>query len=134
MPVIYDFECRSKHVTEHMVHWKQKKVSCSVCGKQAKRIISNGRVNMTQETPSWLPSVLDVVDPTDKRSHVQEFVRNPNRATYKAWMKGEGIRPLDHTEHGGPPVAKRPDAPDMSGVVHDLLKRHRERSRVEVRG
>lgn len=132
--ITVDFECRSGHITEHLVHFKQKKADCSVCGKTAKRIISNGRVNMANEAPSWLPSVLDVVDRTDKRSHVQEFVKHPTRATYKAWMKGEGIRPLDHTEHGGPPAAKRPSDPDLSGVVHELLERHRDRNRVEVRG
>ena len=132
--IFADFECKSKHVTEHMVHHKQKKVDCPVCGKKAVRIISvAGQFCANQDAP-WIKSVLDVVDKSNPAPHVQEFVRNPNRATYKAWMKGEGIRPLDHTEHGGPPVAKRPDAPDMSGVTRELLERHRERSRVEVRG
>ena len=129
-----DFECRSGHVTEHLVHQKQKKVDCSVCGKKAVRIISvAGQFCANQDAP-WIKSVLEVVDKANPAAHVQEFVRNPTRANYKTWMKGEGIRPLDHSEHGGPPSARKPDAPDMSGVVHDLLKRHRERSRVEVRG
>ena len=129
-----DFECRSGHVTEHLIHVKQKKVDCSVCGKSAKRIISvNGQSCANQDAP-WIKSVLDVVDKSNPARHVQEFVRQPTRANYKAWMRGEGIRPLDHTEHGAPPVARKPEPPDMSGVVHELLERHRDRSRVEVRG
>ena len=127
-----DFECPSGHKTEELVHWKQKKIRCK-CGKTAKRIISVSGVNTANETPAWLKSVVDVVDKDSPRSHVQEFIRNPTRKTYQAWMKGEGIRPLDHTEHGGPPVHHTSE-PDLTRVREEVTRRHFERKRVEMRG
>lgn len=132
--IFADFECRSGHVTEHLVHQKQKKVDCSVCGKTAKRIISMGRVNIANDAPGWLRSTLEVVDRSNPASHVQEFVKQPTRANYRAWMKGEGIRPLDHTEHGAPPTARKPDSVDLSRVYREVMDRYRGRQRLEVRG
>lgn len=132
--ILADFTCPSHHTTEHLVHFKQKKLPCPVCGKKAKRIITSGRVNMVNESPAWLKSVLDVVDKDSGKAHVREFVQNPTRKTYQAWMKGEGIRPLDHTEHGGPPVYHPRPEPDMTRVREEVTRRHFERKRVEVRG
>ncbi len=129
--IVSDFECPSGHITEHYCHPKQKKTTCT-CGKSAKRIISLGRVNMVNENPVWLKSVLDVVDKTSPKSHVREFVKNPNRKNYQAWMQGEGIRPLDHTERGGPPVHRTPPDPDLSGLMKEVAQRHFERKRVEI--
>lgn len=134
MPAIYDFECPSKHVTEHLVHWKQKKAKCPKCGKTAKRIISAaGQYAGNQDAP-WLKSVLDVVDKTNPAAHVQAFVKNPTRDNYRAWMKGEKIAPMDYTEHGGPPTAKRPPEVDTAGIRREVLERYRDRNRIEVRG
>ena len=132
--IYVDFECRSGHITEHLVHAKQKKADCSICGKTAKRIISMGRVNTANDAPGWLRSTLEVVDRSNPASHVQEFVKHPTRANYTAWMKGEGIRPLDHTEHGAPPAARKPDAADLSRVYREVMDRYRGRQRLEVRG
>ena len=132
MPIVSDFECPSGHVTEHYCHPKQKKVSCSECGKTAKRIISLGRVNRVNESPVWIKSVLDVVDKSSTKHHVQEFVKHPSRKTYAAWMRGEGIRPMDHTEHGGPPVHRTPPDPDLSGLRNEVARKHFERKRIEI--
>lgn len=126
-----DFQCPSGHITEAFCHWKQKKIVCK-CGKKAKRIITMGGVNTANDTPPWLKSVVDVVDKTSHKSHVREFVKNPNRKTYKAWMKGEGIRPLDHTEHGGPPVYHQPPETDTARVREEVARRHFERKRIEL--
>lgn len=128
-----DFECPSHHITEHLVHWKQKKLKCPKCGKTAKRIISVAGQYMGNQDAPWIKSVLDVVDKSNPAAHVQAFVKNPTRANYKAWMKGEGIRPMDHTEKGGPPMAHRPGPVDTSGIHREVLERFRERNRIEVR-
>lgn len=127
-----DFECPSGHITEHYCHPKQKRAVCSECGKSAKRIISLGRVNMANESPIWLKSVVDVADKGSTKPHVQEFVKNPSRKTYTAWMKGEGIRPLDHTERGGPPVHHTPQDPDLSKLRDEVARKHFDRKRIEV--
>jgi hypothetical protein len=132
MPAIYDFECRSHHVTEHLVHPERKKVDCSVCGKVAKRIISvTGQYMGNQDAP-WLKSTLEVVDRSNPAPHVQAFVKNPTRANYKAWMKREGIRPMDHSEHGGPPIARKPDAVGLSRVYREVINKYRERNSITI--
>jgi len=130
--IIADFECPSGHITEHICHAKQKRVNCK-CGKKAKRIISLGRVDTGNEYPSWLKSVLEVVDKTNPAKHVQDFASNPSRRNYKTWMKGEGIKPLDHTEHGAPPVFRKPPELDTKSMVDRLTKMRMERNRIEVR-
>lgn len=131
---LYDFECPSKHVTERVAHAKQKKIRCPKCGKTARRIISASGQYLGNQDASWLKSVLDVVDRENPAPHVQAFVKNPTRSNYKAWMKGEGIRPMDHTEGGAPPRAHKPEPVDMSRVHREVMERFRERNRVEVRG
>ncbi len=130
--MIADFECPSGHITEHICHWKQKKVVCH-CGKKARRIVTPSRAYLGNQNAPWIKSVLEVVDKESQARHVQDFIKNPTRANYKAWMKGEGIKPLDHTEHGGPPVFHKPQEPDMSGMVKEMADKLRDRRRIEVR-
>ncbi|MCE5336817.1 MAG: zinc ribbon domain-containing protein [Desulfobacteraceae bacterium] len=130
---LYDFECPSGHITEVFAHHKQKKVKCSTCGKKARRIITASGPSLVNENPAWLKSVVEVADKSNPARHVQEFVKNPTRETYRNWMKGEGIRPLDHTEHGGPPLAHKPPEVDMSRVRTEVLQKARERRLIEVR-
>lgn len=129
---LYDFQCRAGHTTEAFKSPNTKRIRCK-CGLWAKRIISiSGQFCANQDAP-WLRTVLDVVDKTDRRAHVQNFVKNPTRENYKAWMKAEKIRPMDYTEHGAPPAAKKPAPVDLSGVRREMLERHMDRKRLEVR-
>ena len=89
-------------------------------------------MDTANESPSWLKSVVDVCDKDSAKAHVREFVKNPTRRTYQNWMKGENIRPVDHTEHGGPPQRTRPPEPDLSKVREEIARKHYERRRVEV--
>jgi hypothetical protein len=134
MPIVCDFECsHCGEITEMFVERGTKFQDCPECGFPAKRVISLGRVNTANENPVWLKSVLDVVDKSSNKPHVREFVKSPSRRTYRQWMKGEGIRPLDHSEKGGPPQHKPPPEPDMTRHMQEVAKRHFERKRVEVR-
>ena len=128
-----DFECRSGHITEHYIHHKQKKVECSVCGKMAKRIISFGKVYTGNQDTEWLKSVTDVVDKTSTKPHVKEFLKHPNRSNYFAWMKGEGIKPMDYNVHGTAPTFQRPPEPDTKALGDKIYQRFRERNAIEVR-
>jgi putative FmdB family regulatory protein len=132
--IISDFECsQCGETTELMVERGDKFAPCPECGARAKRVISFGKVNMVNENPAWLKSVIDVVDKGNPAHHVQEFIKNPSRRSYKAWMKGEGIRPLDHSEKGGPPQHRPPPDPDLTRHMKEVTRRHFERKRVEVR-
>lgn len=131
--ILADFECQScGTVAEHFVDSATKEAECPHCVGNAKRIISFGRTMGSQESAPWIRSVLDVVDKTSTKPHVQEFVKNPSRETYKKWMKGEGIRPVDYTEHGGPPQWQRPAEPDVKAIADRLYQRHRDRQRIEI--
>ena len=130
---LYDFECPSGHVTEEVCHHKQKKLKCR-CGKMAKRIITASGPSMLNEKPAWLKSVVEVADHDNPARHVQEFIKHPTRETYRNWMKGEGIRPMDHTEHGGPPRAHKPPEVDTSRIKAEVMRKLQERRRIEVQG
>ena len=132
MPILADFECKKcKKIEEHYVGAQQKTVKCK-CGGMAKKIITLPGVYVNYENPSWMSSVLDVVDKEDKRPHVQEFIKFPTRENYKRWMKEEKIRPVDWTEHGAPPVFKKPDAPSIDKIANQLYNRLRSRQRLEI--
>ena len=133
--ILVDFECQNKkcgHITEELCDAERQEITCPKCRKKAKRIISVGHMFVDDENAPWIRSVLDVVDKDSTKPHVQEFMRNPTRENYKKWMKGEGIRPLDHNEHGAPPVFRKPEV-DLSGVHKEVFRKFQERHRLEVR-
>jgi hypothetical protein len=131
--VLSDFECQCGNIHEALISHDAQSDICPACGDMARRIITLGCSSGSQEAPVWIKSVFDVIDKTDKRPHVREFLKHPTRSNYKNWMKGEGIKPVDYTEHGAPPVYQRPPEPDMNAVSKQLYERHRERQRIEVR-
>ncbi len=132
--ILVDFSCNHcGNVYETLIEPDIWVGICSSCGQDARRIITSGGVSGNQEVPVWLKSTLEVVDKTDKRPHVQEFVKNPTRENYKKWMKTEGIKPAAYTEHGAPPVYKRPPEPDLNVIAKNLYEQHRNRKRIEVR-
>lgn len=130
---LYDFECADcGRITETFAGLEETVIVC-VCGRPTRRIISiSGQYLGNQDAP-WLRSVLDVVDRESTKPHVREFIANPSRENYKKWMKGEGVRPMDHKEHGGPPIARKPQEPDKKPLVDYLWARHRARKALEVR-
>jgi putative FmdB family regulatory protein len=133
---IYDYECRSCGIFEDFGDSEKTSKACPGCGQKAKRIVSigNSAAYLGNQDAPWIRSVLDVVDKESTKPHVRAFIENPNRENYKRWMKGEGIRPVDYTVHGGPPVREKPPEPDRKAMVDYLYKRHRERKTIEVRG
>ena len=130
--IVADFECRRCHRVHEAITSHGKAPKCPVCGANTKRIITAGRVNMVNEAPEWLKSVVDVADRSSDKAHVKAFVKNPTRRTYREWMKGEGIRPMDYTEHGAPPMHKPPPEPDVKRLREAVARRHFERKRIEV--
>jgi hypothetical protein len=131
--ILSDFECtKCGYIEEHLCDQDEHLIACTRCWEPAKRIISLGRVYAGNQDAPWIKSVLEVVDKDSKKPHVQEFLKNPTRSNYKKWMKGEGLRPADYTEHGGPPTFRKPPLPDTDKMAQDLYRRHRERKSLSV--
>ena len=133
--IIVDFECtKCGNISEELCDRGKKKSTCPECGKTAKRIISLGRVYTANEDAPWIKTVLEVVDRENKAPHVQAFVKNPTRSNYKAWMKGEGIRPADSTVGGGPPVYQKPQRSEYQRekLVRELYEKHRARKAISI--
>lgn len=130
---LYDYECKKcGRITEHFAKADERLELVCECGGDVRRIISiSGQYCGNQDAP-WLKSVVDVVDKTSRKPHVRAFVENPTRSNYKRWMQGEGIKPVDHTEHGAPPVARKPEPTDTSRIRQEVWERHRARHRIEI--
>lgn len=96
---IYDMECQTcGTVFEAIMPIDREETDCAKCGRKAVRIISVSGQNCANEDASWIRSVLEVVDHSSDAPHTREFIKNPTRANYKAWMKGEGLRPVEDGE------------------------------------
>lgn len=125
---IYSFECIAcDAVTDSLEPMGTKEIVCPECGAKARMIISSSKVNTANNDAAWVRSVLDVVDRGNKAPHVQEFVRNPTRETYRRWMKGEGIRPLESGEKPRSPVHF-----DTDRHAEKVMQMRMARKRIEV--
>jgi len=125
---IYDFSCPGcDTVEEHIAGYDDDTYICSQCGSESKRIISVNGPNCANDNAGWLSSVLEVVD-KEGGPHCQQFIKDPTRANYKAWMKGEGLRPLESGERS------KPEPVDISGIQKKMVERLRERKKIVVRG
>lgn len=96
---LYDYQCRAcSHAFEDMAPVAGPDPVCPRCGGGVERLVSVG--GGYREDADWIASVLDVVDKEDGAAHVRAFAAEPNRTTYRAWMRGEGLRPLEPGEGG----------------------------------
>ena len=126
---LYDFECPkcgSIHEAIEPMDVKHRPCSAPGCRGRAKKIISAGGVNCANEDAAWIRSVREVVD-KDGGVHCQAFLKDPTRANYKAWMKGEGLRPLERGEEKSRPVPV-----DEGRLTRKVIERHRQRCTIEV--
>jgi putative FmdB family regulatory protein len=97
------------------------------CGSPVRVIPAVHGPNCSNDSASWLPSVLEVVAKDDPSPHVVNFLKNPTRTNYKAWMKGEGLRPLE------PGEKSRKEEIDVRRHTEHLMRRKQERGRIHVR-
>ena len=120
MPV-YDYECDScKTITESIEHYNTEIIVCERCNHCfARRIISASGPNCANQDAEWIRSVLEVVD-KEGGKHCQRFLKNPTRKNYNAYMKGEGIRPLESGEQMRPPIKNRKEE---EAITRDVIAR-----------
>lgn len=132
---LYDYQCKECGATFEtlMPADDSAPIDCPNCGatERAHRIISLGRGNSMPEDAGWIRSVLEVVD---KRGgpHCQEFLRHPTRSNWKAWMKGENLRPIEEGEAHLPQEKSTKEI--KAEVMPQIMAAHRKRTRVEVHG
>lgn len=126
--ILVDFECpECGHIFEEIVHQDRLLMPCPRCKIAAKRIITTGRVYSGNQDADWIKSVREVVDKDSGKPHCQEFLKNPTRANYEKWMKGERLRPFETNEPLKPPPV------DTTKLQKEMLERQRQRNRIEVR-
>lgn len=129
--IIHDYQCQvCEEITEHFITDSSRipdQILCPICNGYADRIVS-----LSQTSPvdaSWIGTVREVVDKNPDKPHCQEFLRHPTRANYKAWMKGEGLRPLEPGESAMPKVDKERRRTE---IKKGMLERHMERNSISV--
>ena len=99
------------------------------CGGWTKVVPSVHGPNCSNDHISWGPSVLEVVDKDSKNPHVLAFRKDPTSKTlYKAWMKGEGLRPLENGEKS------EKFKFDAERHAEKIMEMKIKRERYEVRG
>lgn len=126
MPV-YDHLCKCGKTFEAIMPMDRETAVCPECGEQAKRIISCSGQNCANEDAEWIRSVLEVVDKDSNAPHVKRFLKEPTRSNYKAWMRGEGIRPLEPGEE-----RRRPSRIDDRMMTDKIMRMRQERRRLEI--
>ena len=127
MPV-FEYRCKScNHAFESVSTFEDRSpvLPCPRCGKDAKYIISVGKVDCSSECPSWLKESAQMADP-DGGHHCTEFIRNPTRENYHNWLRGSGLRPAEPGERPKKPVK------DTSRLRKQMRESHRKRMTIEL--
>lgn len=94
---LYDFACGvCGTVFEELVPATAPDPVCPGCGGAAARLPGVGRGYRADA--DWIDSVRLTADKTSAAPHVRAFLAHPTRRTYRDWMRGEKIRPLEPGE------------------------------------
>ncbi|EGJ51776.1 FmdB family zinc ribbon protein [Desulfocurvibacter africanus] len=108
---LYDFHCEAcGHEAELLfpISACPESMPCEECqGGTLRKVISLGRASVLREEAPWLRDVLTVVDKDSNAPHVRQFLQDPTRGNYKAWLQGEGLRPVESGERQGRPTVDR---------------------------
>jgi putative FmdB family regulatory protein len=126
---LYQFKCQKCGTEfERVCTVKDRVFQNCECGGWTRVVPAVHGPNCSNDSASWLPSVLEVVQKDSDKPHVQAFLKDPTRANYKAWMKGEGIRPLENGERHEKPKL------DIDRHTALIMNEKVRRERYEVRG
>ena len=99
---------------------------CPLCGKRLRHVPAIGLVQGDEPTP-WLRSITDVVN-KEGGEHCQRFINHPTRDNYRAWMKGEGLRPMEPGEEARRRPTPQEKERERDGKAH-LLAKNLQKSR-----
>lgn len=121
---LYDFRCESCGRTfEELGAADAPAPACPGCGGGTSRLVSVGRGYRTDA--DWIASVTAVADKDSRAPHVRAFLAQPTRRTYREWMRGEGIRPLEDGEGERPRDAGRETARRVRREVRERFAARR---------
>jgi len=125
---LHDNYCNSCGYTfEELVKWDEYSVKCPNCNGMAFRVYINFN-GIEKSTPDWMYSTLEVVD-KDGGQHCQDFLKHPTQGTYKSWLKGEGLRPMEEGES----TSINRKKPDTSGIRKAVHEKFRKDNTIEVK-
>ena len=129
MSPLYHLKCQACGAEfERICSVERRIIQNCECGGWTKVVPAVHGPNCVNEDAGWIPSVREVVAKDDPRPHVQAFLKDPTRSNYRAWMAGEGLRPL---ENGEKSEKFKFDAERHAGkIMEEKIKRER----YEVRG
>ena len=131
---IYDYKCINGHVFEDVRGFDDKTVDCPKCQETANRIISSSKVNCANDDAEWIREAALVAN-RDGGPHCQEFIKNPTRANWKKWMKGEGIRIVEDGEFEAFDKEKgKREEERHERITKEVFLKHRARKRIELHG
>jgi len=117
---LYDFACQTcGRVFEAMAAMDAGDGLCA-CGGAAKRLVSVGTAYRADA--DWIESVTAVVEKGSDKPHTRAFLAAPCRTTYRQWMRGEGIRPMEAGE-----FRPAPEPAPATSVRHDVWERFKAR-------
>ncbi|MFZ5812845.1 MAG: zinc ribbon domain-containing protein [Thermodesulfobacteriota bacterium] len=123
---LYDFQCRScGRRFEELGAADAPAPECPGCGGETRRLVSVGRGYRADA--DWIASVAEVADKDSRAPHVRAFLARPTRRTYREWMRGEGIRPLEDGEGRCPRDAGREAARRVRREVWERFAARRGR-------
>jgi len=124
---LYDYECECGYIFEAIASIDQQKLPC-ICGKKATRIISASGVNCVNESPSWIKSVVEVIDKKSRNPHTRKFLKHPTRQNLRRHLSSSGLRHAEPGESFDPPLAV-----DTRRHADRLFRERQRKHRVEVR-
>lgn len=125
---IYDFQCdKCEFIEERILPIEEcdREWQCS-CGGVLKRIMTSSGQYCGNEDAAWLKTVPEVINKDTDNPVAKEFIKNPTRSNYKAWMKSEGLRPLENNEPRKPPPT------NISKIQKEVWHKFQKRHRIEI--
>ncbi len=129
---LYEFHCSiCGFSADYITSMGTELVCCPNCQGEASKQFSFGSSYAVREDGEWFPSVLEVIDKESRDPIDREFLKNPNRKNYRAWMQHHGLRHVEN-ERGGPPTFKKPES-DIKEITDYCFEQKRKRERIEVR-
>lgn len=130
----YELKCDNCHlladITCKIADRPQSGVDCPDCSGTLRRQVE--KTSVRGEEAAWLRSTAEVADP-DGGQHCQEFIQDPTRSNYRAWMKGEGLRPMEPGEEKRKVITDKERKESRHQTRVDLSRQHMKRCAITVK-
>ncbi len=120
----YEYRCQDCQAIQDVMVTIDKRpghLPCPACGGKSKQIITMRQTSPVD--PGWIGTVREVVSKDPTRPHCQEFLKHATRANMNAWMKGEGLRPLEDNEPMEPKFDRAADLTEKKKLMQEANQR-----------